>query len=97
MAHWQPDPRNRVTREEFARITRDRTRLPMTWLCTCGRPFTTRGGRTNHARRCVWDVWLREQELTRAVAALHRALTTPRTPPTPAGTLPATTRTGQTQ
>ena len=91
MKPWQPDPRDRVSVAERQRITRSRPGLPVKWPCTCGREFTTTGGRANHARKCVWDVWRREQELTRAVAAVHRALTT-RTPSTPAGeATPATT------
>jgi hypothetical protein len=41
--------------------------------CLCGRPFTTRGGKANHARHCA-AVMLRDAaELARVVASIERA------------------------
>lgn len=73
MHHWQPDPRDRITPAEAAHLTRWKPDPPTEWLCICGRPFTTKGGRTNHGRTCVWEVFRTEQLLAAFLAVTERA------------------------
>lgn len=56
----------------MGRLTRTKRTLPVR-PCACGRSFTTRSGRSNHARHCP-AVWVRNAEqLARMFATLERA------------------------
>lgn len=56
------------------RVTRERPNLLRVLKCTCGRPFTTAGGRANHAHHCAVELAVRGWELAAVTDALERAL-----------------------